>query len=48
MRWGIERVFQKSTEVLHLEHLLGTTPEGTLFQLAFCLLVYQVIQVVRG
>jgi hypothetical protein len=47
MRWGIERVFQKITEVFHLEHLIGTTPEGTLFQLAFCLLIYNVIQVVR-
>jgi Transposase DDE domain len=48
MRWGIERVFQKITEVFHLEHLIGTTPQGTLFQLAFCLLIYNVIQVVRG
>jgi hypothetical protein len=48
MRWGIERVFQQITEVFHLEHLIGTTPEGTLFQLAFCLLIYNVIQVVRG
>jgi DDE family transposase len=47
LRWGIERVFQKITEVFHLEHLIGTTPAGTLFQLAFCLLIYNVIQVVR-
>lgn len=48
LRWGIERVFQKITEVFNLEHLIGTTPEGTLFQLAFCLLIYNVIEVVRG
>jgi hypothetical protein len=48
MRWGIERVFQQITDVFHLDHLIGTTPEGTLFQLAFCLLIYNVIQVVRG
>jgi Transposase DDE domain len=48
LRWGIERVFQKITEVFHLEHLIGTTPEGTLFQMAFCLLLYNVIQVLRG
>jgi Transposase DDE domain len=48
LRWGIECVFQKITEVFHLEHLIGTTPQGTLFQLAFCLLIYNVIQVVRG
>ncbi len=47
-RWGIERVFQKITEVFHLENLIGTTPEGTLFQLAFCLLLYNQIQVVRS
>jgi hypothetical protein len=48
LRWGIERVFQKITEVFNLDHLIGTTPEGTLFQLAFCLLIYNVIEVVRG
>jgi hypothetical protein len=47
-RWGIERVFQRITEIFHLESLIGTTPEGTLFQLAFCLLLYNQIQVVRG
>jgi hypothetical protein len=47
-RWGIERVYQQITEVFHLERLIGTTPAGTLFQLAFCLLLYNVIQVVRG
>jgi hypothetical protein len=47
-RWGIERVFQKITEVFHLNRLIATTPEGTLFQLSFCLLLYNMIQVVRG
>jgi hypothetical protein len=48
MRWGIEHVFQEITEVFELRHLIGTTPEGTLFQLSFCLLLYNLIQVVRG
>jgi hypothetical protein len=48
MRWGIERVFQQITEVFALEHLIGTTPQGTLFQLAFCLVLYNLIQVVRA
>lgn len=48
LRWGIERVFQQITEVFSLEHLIGTTPEGTLFQLSFCLLLYNMIQVIRG
>jgi Transposase DDE domain len=47
-RWGVERVFQQITEVFHLAHLIGTTPKGTLFQLAFCLALYNLIQVVRG
>jgi hypothetical protein len=48
MRWGIERVFQQITEVFELHHLIGTTPQGTLFQLAFCLLLYNLIQVIRA
>lgn len=47
-RWGIERVFQVITEVFALQHLIGTTPQGTLFQLAFCLLLYNLIQLVRA
>ena len=47
-RWGIEQVFQKVTEVFHLQALIGTTPKATVFQFAFCLLLYNVIQVVRG
>ncbi len=47
-RWGIERVFQQITEVFNLRRLIGTTPKGTVFQLAFCLLLYNQIQVVRG
>jgi len=48
MRWGIERVFQQVTEVFHLERLISSTPEGTIFQFAFCALLYNLIQVVRG
>lgn len=47
-RWGIEQVFQKVTEVFHLQALIGSTPKATVFQFAFCLLLYNVIQVVRG
>ena len=41
-------MFQQITEVFHLNRLIATTPQGTLFQLAFCLLVYDLIQVARG
>jgi hypothetical protein len=47
-RWGIEQVFQKVTEVFHLQRLIGSTPKATVFQFAFCLLLYNVIQVIRG
>lgn len=47
-RWGIERVFQQITEVFPLRRLIGSTPRGTVFQLAFCLLLYNQIQVVRA
>jgi hypothetical protein len=47
-RWSIERVFQQITEVFHLQTLIGTTPQGTVFQLAFCLLLYNLVQVVRA
>lgn len=43
-RWGIERVFQKITEVFHLNNLISTTPEGTVFQFAFCMVLYNMIQ----
>jgi hypothetical protein len=48
MRWGVERVFQQVTEVFGLSRLIGTTPEGAIFQFALCALLYNMIQVVRG
>jgi Transposase DDE domain len=47
-RWGIEQVFQKVTEVFHLQKLIGSTPKATIFQFAFCLLLYNMIQLIRG
>lgn len=47
-RWGIERMFQKVTEVFQLQHLIGSTPEGAVFQGALCLLLYNVLEVLRG
>ncbi len=47
-RWGIERVFQQITEVFHLRHLIASTPEGTIFQCAFCLLLYNLLHLERG
>lgn len=47
-RWGIENMFQKVTEVFGLQGLIGGTPQACIFQFSFCLLLYNMIQVVRG
>jgi hypothetical protein len=47
-RWGSERVFQQITEVFALQRLMGSTPQATVFQAAFCLGLYNRVQVVRG
>ena len=47
-RWSIERVFQQLTEVFHLQALIGTTPQGTVFQFAFCVVLYNMVQVVQA
>jgi hypothetical protein len=46
-RWDIEGAFQKTTEVFHLNNLFSTSPEGMLFQLAFCFLMHNVVQIVK-
>lgn len=48
LRVRVEGVFQKITEVFGLERLIGCKPKGTVFQLSFCLLLYNLIQVVRS
>lgn len=47
-RWGIETVFHQITDVFSLKPLIGTKPQAVLFPLSFCLLWYNVLQVVRG
>jgi hypothetical protein len=47
-RWGIERVFQQVTEVFGLQRFIGSTPEATVFQFAFCLVLYNTVQVLRA
>lgn len=48
LRWGIEQMFQKVTEVFSLQTLIGSTPQATVFQASFCLLLYNMIQVIRA
>lgn len=47
-RWGIERAFQQVTEVFNLRHLIGSSPEASVFQFSFCLLLYNMLQVMRA
>lgn len=47
-RWGIERMFQQVTEVFALKRLIGGSPQAGVFQLAFCLLLYNMIHVLRA
>jgi len=47
-RVGIEYLFQEVTEVFGLQGLISSSPLGCIFQFAFCLLLYNMIQVVRA
>lgn len=47
-RWGMERGFQQITEGLALRHLRGRTPSATVFQAAWCGLLYHMVQVLQG
>jgi DDE family transposase len=47
-RVGIEYLFQEVTEVFGLQGLISTSPPGCIFQFAFCMLLYNMIQVVRA
>ena len=47
-RWGIEKLFQRVTEVFDLRHLIGTAPQASVFQAAFCFVLSNVIQAVRN
>jgi hypothetical protein len=47
-RWGIEQVFQQVTQTFSLMHLIGCSPKAILLQFSFCLLLYNLMQVVRA
>lgn len=48
MRWGIEAVFQQVVEVFGLRKLIGSSVRGVVFQAAFCLLLYDMVQVCKA
>jgi len=47
-RWGLENMFQQVTQTFALQHLIGCHPQAILFQFAFCLLMYNLIQVIKS
>ena len=47
-RWGIENCFQQVTEVFGLQGLIGSSPQATVFQFAFCLVLYNILQLIRA
>ena len=47
-RWGIEQVFQQVTETFALGHLIGSSPQAVLLQFAYCLLLYDLVQLVKA
>ena len=47
-RWGSARVFPQITAVFALRRLIGSTPQAPVFQAAFCRLLYNMVQVLRG
>jgi Transposase DDE domain len=46
-RWGIEQVFQQVTETFSLSHLIGCSPKAVLLQFAYCLLLYNLMQLIK-
>jgi hypothetical protein len=47
-RWGIEQVFQQVTQTFSLEHLIGSAPQAALLQFAMCLLLYNLVEVIKA
>jgi hypothetical protein len=47
-RWGIEQLFQQVTETFSLTHLIGCAPQAVLLQFAYCLLLYNLVQLVKA
>ena len=47
-RWQIENVFQQITEVVHRQRLIGCRPPATVFPASLCLVLFNVLQLVRG
>jgi hypothetical protein len=47
-RWDIEQVSQQVTETFSLSNLIGSSPKAVLLQFSYCLLLYNVVQLVKS
>jgi hypothetical protein len=47
-RWGIETMFQQVVQTFGLRRLISGTPQATVFQAAFCLLLYNISIIIRN
>ena len=48
LRWSIEQVFQQVVETFGLQDLIGSSPKAAVLQLSYCLLLYNLLQVVKA
>jgi hypothetical protein len=46
-RWDIECLLQKISQLFDLRHLVGSTPQATVLQFSLCLVLHNVIEVLR-
>lgn len=46
-RWGMEVMFQQIVQTFDLRHLIGATPQATVFQALLCLLLYNTTMTIR-
>jgi hypothetical protein len=46
-RWGIEVMFQKVVQTFDLRHLIGGTPNATVFQAMLCFVLYNSTLIIR-
>jgi hypothetical protein len=47
-RWSIEPLFQQVTETFALSHLIGSGAKAALLQLSYCMLLYNMMQVIKA
>jgi hypothetical protein len=47
-RWDIEQLFQRTTDVYGLRELIGSSPQATIFQAAYCFLLSNLTMTLRA